>query len=120
MERLIVIEISIPKKVILKEWNDLTRKWFSEKLPLFKPNKKSNYFETLLSLALLARVKADLPQHPWDEQTQLVTKLESGKETFVLQIVQLPKVNADGEDMGEVFFQKIGKEDAIFKFESRN
>jgi hypothetical protein len=117
MERLTVFEITIPRKIILSEWKNLTQKWFNQETALYKPNKKSNYFESLLSMALVARVKGELPDFFWDSGVEYITRLRRSRETFTLQIILIPKLGSVDETSAKVFFQKIGKDDAIFRFE---
>jgi hypothetical protein len=91
--------------------------WFNQETALYKPNKKSNYFESLLSMALVVRVKGELPDFFWDPGIEYIVRLQPGRETFTLRIILLPKLGSLDETSAKVFFQKIGKDDAIFRFE---
>jgi hypothetical protein len=116
MEPVTIFEISIQKKFILKEWKTLTWQWFNQEVPLIKKSKSSNYFESLLARALLGHVKAEMFELFSNPQIEHLVRLNRKKMSFVLQIIQFPKLLTPNADLWEVFFQKIGENNAIFKF----
>ena len=116
MGRVTLFEISIQQQTVLKEWKHLTQQWYNEEAPLFKKNGPSKYFEFLLAFSLTTMVKTRLPDLFLDSNHHCLSKLRRAKGAFMLQIIQFPKMLSISEDLIEVFFQKIGKNDAIFRF----